>query len=332
MKIVPTNTAQTLIYVVAPAEIPHSIAFSLMPSTSTPVEHSQLMAWKNGAGTWVLSDTHHVNRDLLTAADACVFVIDGNVGMNPAIIDLFREAQDLSLPIHIAVSHSVDGRADFDEVLAIVQRVLDPDAIGRYLPIESDEGDGIAGLFDLLATDLHVLTNGEIEIRSSDPEHVNLTVDKRADVIEILAHSGLSDEQFQSLASGNPISIPALEACYWENTIVKVTPIDEAVARNILTEWQSHVTARWLPTVDINNTVLDVENCEIPLGIGIAPGLARLWNSDRSVWLERINRKNAISDAIECTVLGGLLWASDIHIGDTIRPAESDALVKSPEF
>lgn len=295
------------------------------------MEHSQLMAWKNSECTWVLSDTDHVNRDLLTAADACLFMIDGNVGMSPIIIDLFREAQDLSLPIHIAVNHSVDGRADFDEVLAIVQRVLDPDAIGRYLPIESDEGEGI-GLFDLLATDLHVLANGETEIRSSDPEHVNLTVDKRADVIEILAHYGLSDDQFESLASGNPISIPALEDCYWDNAIVKVTPIDQSVARNILTEWQSHVVNRWLPTVEINNSVIDVEHSDIPLGIGIAPGLARLWNSDRSIWLERINRRNAISDAMECSAIGGLLWARDIQVGDTIRPAETDLVVKAPEF
>ena len=332
MKIVPTNSAQTLIYVIAPAEIPTATAFSLFPATTSLRSRAGLAVWRNHAATWVLSDTNHVSRELFTSADACVFLIDGNVGMSPVVIDLFREAQDLSMPIQITVQNSIDGRADFDEVIAIVQRVLDEDAVGRYLPIESDEGEGIAGLFDLLTTDLHVLNENAIEIRPSDPEHVNLTIDKRADLIEVLAHYGLSDQQFESLASGNPISIPALESAYSNNDIVKVTPVDQSVARGILTEWQDQLPARWVPTVVLNDDVLDITDCTFPIGVGITNEIVRYWNSDRSVWLEKFTPKGSLSDAIDCTSIGGIMWIPGVRAGDTIRPAETSAVVHPPEF
>lgn len=332
MKIVPTNQAQTLIYVVAPAEMSISLAFSLLPSTTGFLERDGLAAWRNGNSTFVMSYANKISHEVLRVSDACLLIIDGDIGVSPALIDTFREAQDLSIPLHIGVNGSISGRADFDEVLAICQRVLDPDAIARYLPIESDEGEGIAGLFDLLTTDLHVLTEFGIDARPSDPEHVSLTIDKRADIIEVLSHLGFSDEQLASLENGNPVSIPALEAAYHDAQLVEVTPLDDAVGKHIVNAWQSTLPARWIPTVEQAEEVRDVTTFDAPIGIGIAKGLARYWNSDRSVWLERMNSRGAISDAVDCHAIGGFMWVTDTNVGDTIRRGESTIVIRAPEF
>lgn len=332
MKIVPSNTAQTLIYVVAPVEIPHSTVFFLLPATSLSTSHEGVTVWRNGKSTWVLTDTEHTNGKILDSCDAAVFVIDGNVGMNPITIDLYRAAQDLSLPIHIAVHNSIAGRADFDEVVAIVRRVLDQDAVARYLPIESDEGDGIAGLFDLLTSDILLLTDGEITKHSSDPEHVNLTLDKRAELIEVLTHLALNDQQLESLNSGAPISIPKLENAFGLSGLTQITPIDEGAGKYILTDWQNHLSATWLPTVTNGESVSNIDEVSYPVGIAIAKGLVRFWNSDRAIWLERVNSRSAITDAIECRVKGGFMWVNQTTQGDYLRPAESKVKVNPPQF
>lgn len=290
------------------------------------------MAWTVGTTTWVLTDTDHINHNILECADACLLIIDGNIGVSPQIIDTFREAQDASIPICVGVNNSINGRADFDEVYAVVQRVMDDDALARYLPIESDQDEGIAGLFDLLTTDLHVLEQNGIAIRQSDPEHVSLTVDKRADLIEILAHLGLSDDQLESMSAGNPISIPALEAAYNTSEVTQVIPIDAGVSRDVLVSWQKSLHPRWLPVVAGGEQTHSVDDVSFTVGLGIDKNLARVWNAQRSTWLERVTPKGSISDAIECTVRGSFMWATGLAKGDTIRPAESQVSVSNPNY
>lgn len=332
MEIVPSNSLQTLIYVVAPSQMPHSLTNSLLPQGSRPFEHHHIMVWSVGATTWVLTDTDHINHNILECSDACLLIIDGNIGVSPQIIDAFREAQDASIPVCIGVHNSITGRADFDEVYAVVQRVMDEDALARYLPIESDEGEGIAGLFDLLTTDLHVLEDQHVTVRQSDPEHVSLTVDKRADLIEILAHLGLSDEQLSSMSAGNPVSIPALENAYSQSDFTKVIPLDAGVSRNVLVQWQDSLHPRWLPVVVNTDDIRSIDEVTFTIGLGIDKDLARVWNADRATWLERMTPKGSISDAIDCTIRGGFMWATGVSQNDTIRPAESQATVTRPNY
>lgn len=332
MEIVPSTPSQTLIYVVAPPEVPQTSVVSFLPHTGPASQQSHVMAWAAGCATWVLTDTQHVNQSILLASDACLFVIDGNLGVSPALIDACRLAIENSIPVGIGVLNSIHGRADFDEVLAVVQRVMDEDALARYLPIESDADEGIAGLFDLLTTDIHVLENDAMTLRQSDPEHVSLTAEKRADLIEVLAHFGLNDAQLDSLASGNPISIPALEQAYRESHTTMVIPIDEGVARKILSDWTIDIEPRWIPTATDAHSTQSVLDIDYTIGIGIDKGIARVWNTNRATWLERLNKHGAISDAIECTVRGGFMWASDVSEHDTIRPAESQVVVHAPTY
>ena len=268
----------------------------------------------------------------ILASDGVVLVIDGNLGVSPSAIDTWRELKDWDVPRHLGVLNSVTGRADFDEVIAIGERVLDDAMMVRYLPVENDDSNGIDGMYDILTSELHVLSSAGISIRSSDPEHVALTADKREVLIEDIAHHSQSDELLNALTSGMPMSIPALEAAWNTPGIVSATPLDDNVGVNVLAAWFKTLEARWMPVVIHADATISVNETSDVVGIGIGKNLARMWNNNRETWLERVQGKHSPVTTDDCNVLGALCFAVGIGFGDTLRPQHSDFLVREPLF
>ena len=273
-----------------------------------------------------------IDVHMILASDGVVLVIDGNQGVSPAVIDTWRELKDWDVPRHLGVLNSVTGRADFDEVIAIGERVLDDAMMVRYLPVENDASDGVDGMYDILTSELHVLSTEGISIRSSDPEHVALTADKREVLIEDIAHHSQSDVLFDALTTGMPMSIPALEAAWNTPGIVSATPLDDNVGVNVLAAWYATLDARWLPTVNQGDVTFSVDETSDSLGIGIAKNMARVWNNNRQTWFERVHGKHSPVTTDDCNVLGAVCFAVGIAAGDTLRPQHSDYLVREPRF
>lgn len=273
-----------------------------------------------------------IDKHVMLASDGIVLVIDGNQGVAPAVIDTWRELKDWDIPRHLGVLNSVTGRADFDEVVAIGERVLDDSLMVRFLPVENDASDGIDGMYDILTSELHVLTANGIFIRGSDPEHVALTADKREVLIEDIAHHSQSDELLNALTTGMPMSIPALEAAWNTPGIVSATPLDDNVGVHVLTTWYATLDARWLPTVDQGDITMSINETRDSLGIGISRNMARVWNNNRQTWFERVHGKHSPVTTDDCNVLGAVCFADGITEGDTLRPQHSEYLVREPRF
>lgn len=274
----------------------------------------------------------HIEESVVLAADAVVLVIDGNLGLSPAVIDIWRTMSDWDVPRQIAVVNSVTGRADFDEVVAICERVLEDALVVRYLPLENDDSTGVDGIYDILTSELHVRTQDGAQIRSADPEHVALTAEKRDVLIEDIAHSAMTDEQLEGIATGLPISIPAVEQAWINSGLVNVAPIDDAIASHIFSAWLRNLDARWLPMVHGGQDMFSVEEIPFVVGIGIGKGVARLWNRDRSIVLERLHGKHAPVSSDDFVVTGALAFASNIRLGDVLRPQGSELKLTEPRF
>jgi len=75
----------------------------------------------------------------LRAADAALFVVSAVDGMDAATAALWEECAAVGMPRAVAVARLDHQRADFDETLALCQRVFGDNVLPLYLPMHGDE-------------------------------------------------------------------------------------------------------------------------------------------------------------------------------------------------
>jgi elongation factor G len=76
----------------------------------------------------------------LRAADAALFVISAVDGVDGATQLLWEECAAVGMPRAVVVTKLDKERADFDEVVAICQRVFGDGVLPLYLPMHADDG------------------------------------------------------------------------------------------------------------------------------------------------------------------------------------------------
>ena len=125
----------------------------------------------------------------LRAADAALFVVSVLDGVDSETTQLWQECASLEMPRAIVVTHLDKRRGDFDDLVAICQRVFDEEIVPLHLPLLADNY-AVAGLIDLLSQDIHDYSSGERVTRPSDLEHGPLIETARNNLIEgIIAQS-----------------------------------------------------------------------------------------------------------------------------------------------
>jgi len=88
----------------------------------------------------------------LRAADAALFVISAVDGVDASTIALWEECAAVGMPRAVVVTRLDHPRADFDEAVAICQRVFGDGVLPLYLPVHDHENDEqVAGLIGLLS-------------------------------------------------------------------------------------------------------------------------------------------------------------------------------------
>ena len=86
----------------------------------------------------------------LRAADAALFVVSAVDGVDGATQMLWEECAAVGMPRAVVVTKLDKERADFDESVAICQRVFGDGVLPLYLPMAADDGTA-AGLIGLLS-------------------------------------------------------------------------------------------------------------------------------------------------------------------------------------
>lgn len=125
----------------------------------------------------------------LRAADAALFVVSAVDGVDALTSSLWEECAAVGLPRAVVITQLDRPRADFDEAVAICQRVFGDGVQPLYLPLHADDGS-VAGLIGLLSRRVYDWSSGDRVERDPDPQHLPLIDNTRAALIEgIIAES-----------------------------------------------------------------------------------------------------------------------------------------------
>jgi elongation factor G len=125
----------------------------------------------------------------LRAADAALFVISAVDGVDGGTQMLWEECATVGMPRAVVITRLDHPRADFDELVAICQRVFGEGVMPLMLPMMADDGTP-AGFIDLITERIHDYSSGTREDREPEPTHLDLIESTRAGLIEgIIAES-----------------------------------------------------------------------------------------------------------------------------------------------
>src|SRR5918997_2945155 len=95
----------------------------------------------------------------LRASDAALFVVSAVDGVDATTVSLWEECAAVRMPRAVVITRLEHQRADFDEAVAVCQRVFGDNVLPLYLPVHADDGS-VAGLIGLLSRRLYDYSGG----------------------------------------------------------------------------------------------------------------------------------------------------------------------------
>jgi len=127
----------------------------------------------------------------LRAADAAVFVVSAEGGVDDATTALWEECAAVGMPRAVVITRLDHPRADYDGTLEACQAAFGENVMPIYQPMLADDGESVAGLLGLVT--LRVLDYSEgypPREGEAEPEHLDPIADDRNTLIEgIIAES-----------------------------------------------------------------------------------------------------------------------------------------------
>jgi len=172
----------------------------------------------------------------LRAADAALFVVSATDGLDGATALVWEECAAVGLPRAVVVTKLDQPRADFDESVAVCQRVFGEGVMPVYLPLHGGDehgGDGqdeaVAGLIGLLSQNVFDYSTGTRQVRPADPQHIELVQGRRADLIEAVIQESEDDTLMDRYLAGEQIEeqvlVDDLERAVARGSFYPVLPI-----------------------------------------------------------------------------------------------------------
>jgi len=124
----------------------------------------------------------------LEGADVFLITVSAVTGISPDGVELWNQARELYVPSIVVVDDLVGSETDFDDMVPIIGRLLEP-VVNPFLILHDDGGLPTA-LIDL--DSLHIIdySNGNREVRDSDPEHKLLVFEFRKEYLDALSAAG----------------------------------------------------------------------------------------------------------------------------------------------
>ncbi len=145
----------------------------------------------------------------LRAADAALFVVSSVDGVDGATRMLWEECAAVGMPRMVVVTKLDHQRADFDESVAVCQRVFGEGVMPLYLPLAGDDGTP-AGLIGLLTRTVVDYSTGSRVERSADPEHVAGIEEQRNALIEGIIAESEDETLMERYLGGEDLDVDSL--------------------------------------------------------------------------------------------------------------------------
>ncbi len=145
----------------------------------------------------------------LRAADAALFVVSAADGIDGSTQMLWEECATVGMPRAVVITKIDSPRADFDEMVAICQRVFGSGVLPLYLPLHTEDG-GVGGLIGLLSQKLFDYSSGTRTERDPDPEHLPLIEEARNTLIEGIISESEDETLMDRYLGGEDIDLKVL--------------------------------------------------------------------------------------------------------------------------
>ena len=145
----------------------------------------------------------------LRAADAALFVISAVEGVDNATQLLWEECAAVGMPRAVVITKLDKERGDFDDLVAICQRVFGDGVLPLYLPMHSNNG-AVGGLIGLLSQQIIDYTRGQRVERKPDSEHLPLIDDARSNLIEAIIAESEDESLMDRYLAGDELDVDTL--------------------------------------------------------------------------------------------------------------------------
>jgi elongation factor G len=157
----------------------------------------------------------------LRGADAVLFVVSSVDGVDAATARLWDECEFVGMPRAIVVTNLDKDRADFDETLAVCQRVFTGGGgvLPLFLPLHGDDGV-VAGFIDLLDEQLWDWSAGTVAVTDAEDRHRELIETERGALIEGVVTESEDEALMDRFIGGEHVEVDML-----------TTDLEKAVAR-----------------------------------------------------------------------------------------------------
>src|ERR687885_1355616 len=147
----------------------------------------------------------------LRAADAALFVVSAVDGVDGMTRMLWEECAAVGMPRAVVITHLDQQRADFDDALAVCQRVFGEGVQPLYLPL-LDDAEAPAGLIGLLSQKVFDLSSGARVEREADLQHLELIEGARTALIEGIIQESEDDSLLDRWLAGEEVGFDTLVA------------------------------------------------------------------------------------------------------------------------
>ncbi len=147
----------------------------------------------------------------LRAADAALFVVSAADGVDGSTQLLWEECAAVGMPRAVVVTKLDKERADFDDVVAICQRVFGDGVLPLYLPMHADDGS-VAGLIGLLTQQVYDYSTGSRVGTAPDAEHLPLIENARGSLIEGIIAESEDETLMDRYLGGEELDVDTLVA------------------------------------------------------------------------------------------------------------------------
>jgi elongation factor G len=149
----------------------------------------------------------------LRAADAALFVVSAADGVDAATTMLWQECAAVGMPRMVVVTKLDTARSDFDDTVAICQRVFGEGVMPVYLPLLGDD-ESIIGNLGLITRTVSDYSNPEghevhdrraRQVHDAEERHRELIEDQRSDLVEAIIQESEDDPLLDRYLGGEEI-------------------------------------------------------------------------------------------------------------------------------
>ena len=141
------------------------------------------------AGALIYTDTD-AEPDLtkLSGASLAIFMVNAQVGIDSNMVALWDACRESQLPRLLMVSGLSEGEIDFDDIVMIANRILDP-VVTPFLVLHDESGQP-NGLIDIATSQTYDYSKNPAKIATADEDLVTLVSEFAVEYQELLEEFG----------------------------------------------------------------------------------------------------------------------------------------------